>query len=67
MIGNIKRNFLPKTSMREKQLLQDPGMLHVDTVDTCIQQDKEAPPNILIIFSVYVDTVNKQHSIHNTQ
>ena len=25
MIGNIKRTFLPKTGMREKQLLQDPG------------------------------------------
>ena len=25
MIGNIKRTFPPKTSMREKQLLQDPG------------------------------------------
>ena len=25
MIGNIKEIFLPKTGMREKQLLQDPG------------------------------------------
>ena len=25
MIGNIKRTFLPKTGMREKQVLQDPG------------------------------------------
>ena len=25
MIGNIKKTFLPKTGMREKQLLQDPG------------------------------------------
>ena len=25
MIGNIKRTFPPKTGMREKQLLQDPG------------------------------------------
>ena len=33
MIGKIKRKFLPKTGMREKQLLQDPG--YVDTVDTC--------------------------------
>ena len=41
MIGNIKRTFLPKTSMREKQVLQDQGMPHVDTVDTYMQQDKE--------------------------
>ena len=25
MIGNIKKTFLPKTGLREKQLLQDPG------------------------------------------
>ena len=25
MIGNIKETFLPKTGLREKQLLQDPG------------------------------------------
>ena len=25
MIGIIKRTFLPKTSLQEKQLLQDPG------------------------------------------
>ena len=25
MIGNIKRTFLPKTGLREKQVLQDPG------------------------------------------
>ena len=34
MIGNIKRKFPPKTGMREKQLLQDPG--YVDTVNTCM-------------------------------
>ena len=34
MIGNIKRKFPPKTGMREKQLLQDPG--NVNTVDTCM-------------------------------
>ena len=28
---------------------------NVDTVDTCMQQDKET---ILIVFTVYVDTVN---------
>ena len=40
MIGNIKETFQPKTGMREKQLLQDPG--YVDTVNTCCMQwDKE--------------------------
>ena len=26
MIGNIKKTFPPKTGLREKQLLQDPGV-----------------------------------------
>ena len=29
MIGNIKETFPPKTGMREKQLLQDPGYVGV--------------------------------------
>ena len=29
MIGNIKETFPPKTGMREKQLLQDPGYVRV--------------------------------------
>ena len=52
MIGNIKRKFPPKTGMREKQVLQDPG--YVNTVDTCS--------------TVYVDTVDTNkipYSIHN--
>ena len=32
MIGNIKEIFLPKTGLREKQLLQDPG--YVEGVKT---------------------------------
>ena len=32
MIGNIKEIFLPKTVMRDKQLLQDPG--YVEGVET---------------------------------
>ena len=32
MIGNIKEIFPPKTGMREKQLLQDPG--YVEGVKT---------------------------------
>ena len=34
MIGNIKRTFLPKTGMQEKQLLQDPGYVE-DIRDSC--------------------------------
>ena len=33
MIGNINGKFPPKTGMREKQVLRDPG--YVDTVNTC--------------------------------
>ena len=54
MIGNIKRKFPPKTGMREKQVLQDPG--YVDTVNTCC------------MLHVYVDTVDTNkipYSIHN--
>ena len=29
MIGNIKRTLPPKTGLREKQLLQDPGYVEV--------------------------------------
>ena len=32
MIGNIKEIFLPKTGLREKQVLQDPG--YVKGVET---------------------------------
>ena len=32
MIGNIKEIFPPKTGMREKQILQDPG--YVEGVET---------------------------------
>ena len=32
MIGNIKEIFPPKTGMREKQVLQDPG--YVERVET---------------------------------
>ena len=32
MIGNIKKIFSPKTGMREKQVLQDPG--YVEGVET---------------------------------
>ena len=34
MIGNIKRTFPPKTGLREKQVLQDPGYVE-DVEDSC--------------------------------
>ena len=34
MIGNIKRTFPPKTGLREKQVLQDPGYVE-DVEDPC--------------------------------
>ena len=56
MIENIKRKFLPKTGMREKQLLQDPG--YVNSVDTCCMLQRQGA--ILIVFTMYVDTVYNQ-------
>ena len=56
MIKNIKRKFPPKTGMREKQLLQDPG--YVNTVDTCCMLHARRQGAILIVFTMYVDTVD---------
>ena len=53
MIENIKRKFPPKTGMREKQLLQDPGY-----VDTCCMLHAMRQGAILIVFTMYVDTVD---------
>ena len=36
MIGNIKEIFPPKTGMREKQLLQDPGYVRGVKGPCCI-------------------------------
>ena len=56
MNGNIKRKFPSKTGMQEKQLLQDPG--YVDTVDTCCMLHAMRQGAILIVLTVYVNTVN---------
>ena len=56
MIENITRKLPPKTGMREKQLLQDPG--YVDTVDTCCMLHAMRQGAILILFTMYVDTVD---------
>ena len=39
MIGNIKGIFLPKTGMREKQLLQDPGYVKGVETTCCMLHD----------------------------
>ena len=56
MIENIKRKFPPKTGMRVKQLLQDPGYVH--TVITCCMLHAMRQGAILIVFTMYVDTVD---------
>ena len=56
MIENIKRKFPPKTGMREKQLLQDPG--YVDTVNTCCMLHAMRQGAYLIVFTMYVNTVD---------
>ena len=56
MIENINRKFPPKTGMQKKQLLQDPG--YVDTVDTCCMLHAMRQGAILIVFTMYVDTVD---------
>ena len=52
--------------MREKQVLQDPG--YVNTVDTCCMLHATRQGAILIVFTVYVNTVDTNklpYSIHN--
>ena len=61
MIGNIMEILLPKTGMWEKQLLQDPG--YVNTVDTCCMLHAMRQGAILIVFTVYVDTVDTYNRI----
>ena len=66
MIGIIKKTFLPETSMREKQLLQDPGYA---ACRHCRYMHATRKGAILIVFTVYVDTVNTNkipYSIHNS-
>ena len=60
MIGNIKRTFPPKTGMREKQLLQDPGYA---TCRHCQYMHAMRYGAILIVFTVYVDTVDTYNQI----
>ena len=67
MVRNMKATFPPKTSMWKSKFCKIQGMSTLSIhAACCMQWDKEAPPNILIVFSVYVNTVKKQHSIHNS-
>ena len=45
MIGNIKRTFPPKTGLREKQLLQDPGYVE-DVGDSCCNAAYSVQDNV---------------------
>ena len=55
MIGNVKKTFPPKTSMQEKQLLQDPGYA---ACQHCRYMYAMKQGAILIVFTVYVDTLD---------
>ena len=54
MIGNIKEIFLPKTGLREKQVLQDPG--YVEGVET----------TCCMLHGIYVEGVERNKNSHNT-
>ena len=62
MIGNIKETFPPKTGMREKQLLQDPGyvvvvgemraaLLHVCRIFVVVVGDIEEGLNYILFYN----------------
>ena len=52
----LKKLSCQKLVCEEKQLLQDPG--YVDTVDTCCMLHAMRQGAILIVFTMYVDTVD---------
>ena len=56
IIGNIKETFLPKTGIWKKQVLQDPR--YVNKLQACCLLHAMMQGAILIVFTVYVDTVN---------
>ena len=60
MIENIKRTLLPKTGIREKQVLQDPGYA---TCQHCQYMHAARKGPILIVFTLYVNTVNTYNRI----
>ena len=45
MIENIKKTFPPKTGLREKQLLQDPGYVE-DIGDSCCMPAYSVQDNV---------------------
>ena len=56
MIETIKETFLPKTGMQKSSFLQDPG--YVEAVNTCCMMHGMSQGIILIVFTIYVNTVN---------
>ena len=62
MIGNIKEIFPPKTGLREKQVLQDPG--YVEGVETTCCN---AAWYVARLYEIsYVEGVERNKNTHNT-
>ena len=62
MIGNIKRTFLPKTGLQEKQVLQDPG--YVEGVKNYMLH---AAWYVARFYKIsYVEGVKRNKNSHNT-
>ena len=64
MIGNIKETFPPKTGLRQKQLLQDPG--YVERVETTCCMLHAAWYVARLYEISYVERVERNKNSHNT-
>ena len=67
MIGNIKEIFPPKTGLREKQVLQDPG--YVEGVETtcCMLHAAWYLARFARLYEIpYVEGVKRNKNSHNT-
>ena len=64
MIGNIKEIFPPKTGLRQKQVLQDPG--HVEGVETTCCMLHAAWYVARLYKIPYVKGVERNKNSHNT-
>ena len=61
MIGNIKEIFPPKTGLREKQVLQDPGYVEGVKTTCCMLR------NVARLYKIpYVEGVERNKNSHNT-
>ena len=61
MVRIMKQTFPPKPGMWKKQVLQDP--VYVNTVNTCCMLHAMMQGAILIVFTVYVFTVDTYNQI----